>query len=99
MLEAVVEKEYVHAFGFEPAALFVAVRASAKHYAILQAEFHEFDFVAGAGGAFVAAGEDGEAFPFSEKFFSEENHHGGFAGAADGEIAYADYRSVETFRF
>jgi hypothetical protein len=87
MLEAVVDEEEVDPLFFKLAALPVAVGAYAEHYAILETEFHEFDFVAGAGGAFVAAGEDADAFTFGEKAFGEEDYHGGFAGAADGEIA------------
>jgi len=99
MLEAVVEEKDVDAFGFELAAGFVAVGADAKHDAVLQAKFHELDFIAGAGGAFVAAGEDADTFTLGEQVFGEEDYHGGFASAADGEIANADNWSAEAFGF
>ncbi len=97
VLEAVVEKEEVHG-GFELLALGVAIRAHTEESAILEAEFHEFDFVAGAGGTFVAAGENGEALSFGEKFFGEPDDHGSLAGTANGEIADADDRASEALR-
>ena len=94
VLKAVVEKEEVD-FVFELFALREAIRADAELHFFLETEFHEFDFIAGAGGTSVTAREDGNTLPFREKFFGEPNHHGSFAGTADGEVADADDGAIE----
>ena len=75
--------------------LFEAIGADAKLRTIVEAGFHQFDFIAGAAAALVAAAENGDALPFREKMFCKPNDHGRFAGAADGEIADADDRAIQ----
>jgi len=77
----------------------VTIGTNPKQSALLEAEFHEFDFVAGRAIAFVAPGEDGDALAFREKSFGEPDDHGCLSGAADCEVADTDDRAIESFLF
>jgi len=94
VLEAVVEEEDIDG-GLQLCALFVAIGADPEGNAILEAGFHQLDFIAGAGLAFIAAGKDGYALAIGEKTLGKPDDHGSFAGTADSEIADTDHRAGE----
>ena len=95
MLEAIVEQKNIDAGLLEVQAVGVAIRSNAEFHAIRETRFHEFNFIAGAGAAFVTTSENSNLFALSEKAFGEPNDHGSLAGAAKTEIANTDDGSLQ----
>ena len=95
MLEAIVEQKNIDAGLLEAQAVGVAIRTNAEFHAIRETRFHEFNFIAGAGAAFVTTSENSNPFALSEKTFGEPNDHGSLAGAAETEIADTDDGSLQ----
>src|SRR5208282_3044087 len=58
---------------------------------VLQAMFHQLDFVARTGRASIASAQNRNALPFREKFLRKPQHHGRLTGATNGQIADANH--------
>ena len=97
VLKTVIQNKNIDGLlGFDSMAPGKAVLANAENDLALEAELHQFDFVAGPVCATVAPAQNRHALPFCKKLLSEPDNHGRFAGAADGKIAHADNRSFQT---
>src|SRR6266446_6263353 len=98
MLKPIIQEKNIDALlRFEPMPLREAVPADTKRHAILQAEFHQLDFITSSVYAAVATTQYRNAFPFREKLLSEPDHHGRLARPSNSEIPHADDLCFQSF--
>src|SRR5882757_10994448 len=91
MLKPIIQEKNIDALlRFEPMPLRKAVPADTKRHAILQAEFHQLDFITSSVYAAVATTQYPNSLPFREKLLSEPDHHGRLARPSDSKIPHAD---------
>src|SRR5258708_6652563 len=91
MLKPIIQEKNIDGLlGFEPMPLCEAVPADTKRYAILEAKFHQLDFITSSVYAAVATAEYRNSLPFREKLLSEPDHHGRLARTSDSKIPHAD---------
>ena len=98
MLEAVVEQKNIDAGLLETEAAGVTIRTNTEFRAISETRFHEFNFIARAGAAFVTTSKNANAFTLSEKTFCEPNDHRGLASTTESEIADTDDGNLQALR-
>src|SRR5216684_2859126 len=98
MLKPIVQKENVNRLlRFEQVSLGKAVFANTKQDAILEAKFHQLDFVTSSVYAAVATAEYRNSLPFREKLLSEPDNHRRFPCASDCKIPHADDLCFQSF--
>ena len=96
MLKTIIQEKNVDGLlRFEPAPLGEAVSANTKRHAILEAKFHQLDFITGSVYAAVATTQYRNLFPFREKLLSEPDYHRRLPRASDGKIPHADDPSFQ----
>src|SRR5260370_31983681 len=98
MLKPICQKENVNGpLRFEQGSLGKAVPANTKQDAIMEAKFHQLDFVTSSVYAAVATAEYRNSLPFREKLLSEPDNHRRFPCASDSKIPHADYLCFQSF--